>query len=69
MRTTFAIDDALIRAVRRRAQEQGSTMSEVVDDALRQLFARPTRLERREAKLRAWGRSRKRDRIRGPRKD
>jgi Arc/MetJ family transcription regulator len=67
MRTTFAIDDALIRAVRRRAEEQGSTMSEVVDDALRQLFARPTRLERREAKLRAWGRSRKRGRVRGAR--
>jgi Arc/MetJ family transcription regulator len=69
MRTTFAIDDALMRAVRRRAQEQGSTMSEVVDDALRQLFAHPTQLERREAKLRAWGRSRKRDRGRSRRGD
>jgi hypothetical protein len=68
MRTTFAIDKAMIRAVRRRAQEQGCTMSEVVDDALRQLFATPTPLERRDAKLRAWGRSRKRAGTRAPRK-
>jgi Arc/MetJ family transcription regulator len=60
MRTTFAVDDALLKAVRRRADEQGSTMSEVVDDALRRLFARPTRQERRGEKLRAWGRAKKR---------
>jgi Arc/MetJ family transcription regulator len=60
MRTTLAVDDALLKAVRKRAEEQGSTMSEVVDDALRRLFARPTRLERRAEKLRAWGRAKKR---------
>lgn len=59
MRTTFAIDDVLLKAVKKRAQTQGSTMSEVVDDALRQLFARPTLHERRETKLRSWGRAKK----------
>ena len=55
MRTTISVDDALLKAVKKRAQTQGSTMSEVVDDALRQLFARPTPHERRDAKLRSWG--------------
>lgn len=59
MRTTIAVDDALLKAVKKRAQNQGSTMSEVVDDALRQLFARPSDHERRDAKLRSWGRAKK----------
>lgn len=62
MRTTIAVDDALLKAVKKRAQTQGSTMSEVVDDALRQLFSRPTAHERRDAKLRSWGRAKKKTR-------
>jgi Arc/MetJ family transcription regulator len=62
MRTRLVVDDALFRAVKKRAEAQGSTVSEVVDDALRQLFARPTAHERRDAKLRSWGRPKARRR-------
>lgn len=60
MRMNLVVDDVLLKAARKRAVGQGSTLSEVIDDALRQLLARPTQLERRDEKLRrAWGRAKK----------
>ena len=55
MRTRLVVDDVLFKAVKKRAESEGCTVSEVVDDALRQLLARPTAHERRDAKLRRWG--------------
>ena len=61
MRTTLVLDDALFHAAKRRAAERRSTVSEVVNDALRQLISRPP--SRREIKLPTWGDPRKRRRI------
>lgn len=38
MRTTLILDDALLREARRRAAERGTTLSQVVNDALRAAF-------------------------------
>lgn len=41
MRTTLVLDDRLVREAKRRAADTGSTLSEVVNDALREAL-RPT---------------------------
>lgn len=46
MKTTIELDDDLFNAVRARAREQGTTMREVIEDALRRALhggRRPTR--------------------------
>jgi hypothetical protein len=40
MRTTIKIDDALLAEAKLRAAESGRTLNAVVEDALRQAFAR-----------------------------
>ncbi len=41
MRTTLVLDDRLVREAKRRAADTGTTLSEVVNDALREAL-RPT---------------------------
>jgi len=41
MRTTLIIDDELLRQAKRRAAEWNLTVSDVVNNALRESFARP----------------------------
>ena len=41
MRTTLVLDDALLRQAKRRAAERDLTVSEVVNEALRESFGRP----------------------------
>lgn len=41
MRTTLVLDDALLRQARRRAAERSLTVSDVVNEALRDSFGRP----------------------------
>ena len=62
MRTMVALDDMLLKEAKRRAVGQGSTLSEVLDDALRQLLASPTRHERRHEKLERWSHARQKQR-------
>ncbi|MDQ3973587.1 MAG: type II toxin-antitoxin system VapB family antitoxin [Actinomycetota bacterium] len=40
MRTTVRLDDALLRAAKRYAAEHGTTLTRVLEDALRALLAR-----------------------------
>jgi hypothetical protein len=41
MRTTLVIDDALLKKARKLAAERQVTLSDVVNEALRELFERP----------------------------
>jgi hypothetical protein len=41
MRTTLSLDDALLEQAKERAARTGRTLSQVVEDALREAFARP----------------------------
>jgi Arc/MetJ family transcription regulator len=41
MRTTISIDDHLLDQVRRRAAELGKTVSQVVEDSVREALLRP----------------------------
>jgi hypothetical protein len=41
MRTTVILDDELLRQARRRAAERNMTVSEVLNEALREMFGRP----------------------------
>ena len=41
MRTTLVLDDALLRQARQRAAERNVTISDVVNEALRDAFGRP----------------------------
>lgn len=41
MRTTLVLDDALLRQAKRRAAERDQTVSQIVNDALRDAFDRP----------------------------
>lgn len=41
MRTTLSLDDALLEQARERAARTGRTLSQVVEDALREAFAPP----------------------------
>lgn len=43
MRTTLDLDDALLRAAKKKAAEQGRTLTGLIEDALRQHLAPPTR--------------------------
>jgi hypothetical protein len=43
MRTTLVLDDALLRQAKRRAVERNLTVSDVVNEALRDSFGRPVR--------------------------
>jgi hypothetical protein len=43
MRTTLVLDDALLRQAKRRAAERNLTVSDVVNEALRDSFGRPVR--------------------------
>jgi hypothetical protein len=52
-RTTLAIDEAVLRALKRRATERGTTLQAVVNDALRQAIAAPRR-SGFELRLRGW---------------
>ena len=45
MRTTVAVDDHLLAAAKRRAQDRGQTLGQVVEDALRRELAEPLRPE------------------------
>jgi hypothetical protein len=38
MRTTLDLEDTLMRAAKRRAAEQGTTLTKVIEEALRRLF-------------------------------
>lgn len=42
MRTTVAVDDHLLDAAKRRAREQGQTLGQVVEAALRRELAEPS---------------------------
>ena len=42
MRTTLNLDDELMRTLKRRAAETGRTMTDLVEEALRELFNRPS---------------------------
>ena len=41
MRTTLVLDDGLLRQAKRRAASRNLTVSDVVNEALRESFARP----------------------------
>jgi len=43
MRTTLALDDALLRAAKKRAAEEGTTLTRVIEAALRRHLAPPDR--------------------------
>ncbi len=43
MRTTLNLDDELMRTLKRRAAESGRTMTELVEEALREALGRPDR--------------------------
>lgn len=51
MRTTITLDDRLLRAAKRHAADQGTTLSAVVADALRAKLARPAARTARPFKL------------------
>jgi plasmid stability protein len=52
-RTTLALDDDLLRALKRRAAEEGTTLQAVVNDVLRQAIAAP-RKGKFKLRLRGW---------------
>ena len=43
MRTTLVLDDELFRQTKRRAAERNLTVSDIVNEALRESFRRPAR--------------------------
>lgn len=47
MRTTLDLDDGLLRRARRKAAEQGRTLTGLIEEALRVLLGRPARPRRR----------------------
>jgi plasmid stability protein len=52
-RTTLALDEDLLRLLKHRAAEQGTTLQAVVNDALRQATAAPRR-GKFKLRLRGW---------------
>lgn len=42
MRTTLNLDDQLMRALKRKAAETGRTMTEMIEEAIRDLLGRPS---------------------------
>ena len=47
MRTTLSLDDEVLRMARERAARSGQTLSQVVEDALRDLLSRDRTLDER----------------------
>ena len=43
MRTTLALDDRLLRSAKKRAAEEGTTLTRVIEEALRRHLAAPER--------------------------
>ena len=41
MRTTLNLDDELMRTLKRRAAESGRTLTEMIEEAVREMLARP----------------------------
>jgi hypothetical protein len=48
MRTTVRLDDDLLREVKRYAVDRGTTLTSVLEQALREMLARRRRLDRAE---------------------
>lgn len=46
MRTTLDLEDGLLRRARRKAAEEGRTLTGLIEDALRALLGRPARPRR-----------------------
>jgi len=55
MRTTIRLDDDLLAAAKRRAGERSTTLTRVIEDALRADLARRAVDERERARLPAFG--------------
>jgi hypothetical protein len=55
MRTTIAIDDAVLEDAKELADRRGITLGELVSDALRIALRTDPALELRPFKVRAWG--------------
>lgn len=55
MRTTIRLDDDLLRAAKEYAAERGTTMTAVIEDALRELLARRERQDRKPFQLVTFG--------------
>jgi hypothetical protein len=58
MRTTIRIDDQLLSEAKARAARSGTTLNAVVEDALREAFARRERDDRRAIELPTFAASR-----------
>jgi predicted transcriptional regulator len=43
MRTTLNLDDALMRTLKRRAAESGRTLTDMIEEAIREMLGRPER--------------------------
>jgi hypothetical protein len=54
MRTTISIDDRLLDEVRRRAAESRKTVSEVIEDAVRESLLRRDDAQRRPFRVRTF---------------
>jgi plasmid stability protein len=52
MRTTLNLDDQLMRTLKQRAAETGRTMTEMIEEALREMLARP--VEPTERRTFSW---------------
>jgi predicted transcriptional regulator len=48
MRTTLNLDDDLMRSLKRRAAETGRTMTEMIEEAIREMLSRPSSPEAEE---------------------
>ena len=57
MRTTLILDDALLRQAKRCAAERNLTVSDIVNEALRESFRRPARLAAAPFSMITYGRS------------
>ncbi len=55
VRTTIRLDDHLLRAAKQYAAEHGTTLTAVIEDALRELLARPEPHERKPFRLVTFG--------------
>ncbi|MEX0782055.1 MAG: type II toxin-antitoxin system VapB family antitoxin [Dehalococcoidia bacterium] len=59
MRTTITVDDELLRQAKRAAVQSGRSLSEVVGDALREMFMRRQATPRKRIRLTTAGRNSK----------
>ena len=55
MRTTLDLDDDLVRKAKRRAAESGTTLTAVIEDALRVRLARASTRPKKAVKLPTYG--------------